>query len=187
MIYFISDLHFYHRNVINFGSRPFKDELEMNNKLIENWNSRVHESDSIYVLGDMFVRSKSLEEIENVLSKLNGKKYLIVGNHDRSWLKKYPSLKSYFKEVCEEKTIHYTEGGINRTVILSHYPKLEWEKYYRGSFHIFGHIHNKKDEPQLTYLRLQDKMFNAAVEVNNYKPVTFNELVINNKVFYNRE
>lgn len=187
MIYFISDTHFYHRNIITFGKRPFKDEQEMNQILVKNWNDTVTDQDTIYIVGDMFCRVKSKEEIENILKQLKGKKYLVIGNHDTSWLKKYPELKEYFKNCQEEYLLHYAEKGMQRTIILSHYPQLEWKNYYKGAYHIFGHIHNKKDEPQTTYLKLQNKMFNATVEINNYKPVTFEEIKKNNEIFYERE
>ena len=85
MIYFTADTHFGHENVIRFCSRPFSCAAEMDEALIENWNSRVKGNDTVYVLGDMFFRSVNFEEI---LKRLKGKKRLIVGNHDGSWMTK---------------------------------------------------------------------------------------------------
>ena len=78
---FTSDLHLGHRNVIKFCNRPFENEKEMNEKLIENWNSVVDEKDIIFVLGDTFWFNDS-HVIKKVLNKLNGIIYIIPGNHD---------------------------------------------------------------------------------------------------------
>lgn len=188
--YFISDPHFHHNNIIRFGNRPFKNTEEMNKALVENWNNRVNNGDTIYILGDLFCRVREKSEVEEILPKLKGIKHLILGNHDRSWLKNYPEMEKYFEEITPYKMLHYTErvgeNTENRRIVLCHFPILEWDGYYGGTYHIFVHIHNKLDDPQERYLRLQNRMFNAAVEINGYMPVTFSELVQNNKVFYNR-
>lgn len=186
LIYFISDMHFFHNNIINFAKRPFRNEKDMSDALIKNWNNKVSNNDGVYILGDMFVSRKDKEKIKEVLEKLNGKKYLILGNHDSVWINAYPEFKSYFKEISEKKKIHFKNNEKYISVIMTHHPMLEWDGYYKGHYHIFGHIHNKKDQPQLSYLKKQDMMFNACVEVNNYEPVNFNELVENNKKFYER-
>ena len=81
MIYFISDTHFYHKKIIKYVNRPFKDVEEMNNTLINNWNKRVKHKDEVYILGDFSFGNK--EQTLDLLNKLNGRKYLIKGNHDR--------------------------------------------------------------------------------------------------------
>ena len=100
--YYISDLHWSHRNILAFDNRPYFTIDEMNAALIHNWNSVVTSEDSVYVLGDMSWDTK--ENTLNMLSKLNGKKYLIRGNHDTEfqcsnkpsqgfvWIKDYVEL-----------------------------------------------------------------------------------------------
>src|SRR3990167_7246288 len=80
MIYFTADLHFGHKNIITFCNRPFAGTQEMNRALIDNWNSRVQKSDEVYLLGD--VSFAAAEYTKHMLEQLNGKIYLIKGNHD---------------------------------------------------------------------------------------------------------
>ena len=94
MIYFISDTHFYHSNIIKYCDRPFKDTNEMNETIINNWNSIVKNNDTIYHLGDFCLSTN--DEIKSIFNKLNGNKILIRGNHDRKSVKFYPDFLIYF-------------------------------------------------------------------------------------------
>lgn len=80
MIYFTSDLHFYHENVIKHENRPFSYVEEMNQTLINNWNKKVGVSDEVYILGD--VTMKGATYAKEILEQLNGYKYLIKGMID---------------------------------------------------------------------------------------------------------
>ena len=96
MIYFTSDLHLGHANIIRHCNRPFSSVEEMDETLIRNWAKRVKANDTVYVLGDlMFRNQKSPEEY---LSRLKGKKHLIIGNHDKDWIKKC-KLEDFFESV----------------------------------------------------------------------------------------
>lgn len=86
MIYFTADTHFGHYNAIRFCDRPFASAEEMDEAMIQNWNDRVTGNDTVYILGDMFFRSTNAE---GILKRLKGKKRLIVGNHDGSWMTKF--------------------------------------------------------------------------------------------------
>ena len=79
-VYFTSDTHFGHENIIKWCRRPYSSVEEMNEKLIENWNSVVGPDDIVFHLGDFAFGGSGLWK--EVLSRLNGKKYLIIGNHD---------------------------------------------------------------------------------------------------------
>lgn len=80
MNYYISDLHFGHKNILAFDNRPFFTLSEMQDTIISNWNSRVTKADNVYILGDMFWYN---EEAPDILDKLKGNKFLVLGNHDR--------------------------------------------------------------------------------------------------------
>ncbi len=117
MIYFTSDLHFYHDNIIKHTGRPFPNSEIMNDKLIENWNSKIQSVDEVYILGDLTM--KGPEYAEELLSRLKGIKHLIRGNHDR--FVRSPSFNRYlFKSVSDYKTITYNSTYF----ILCHYPFL---------------------------------------------------------------
>ena len=79
--FFTSDTHFGHANIINLCNRPFKDVNHMNDMLVENWNSVVTDDDTVFHLGDFALGGSAVWS--NVLSRLKGKIYLILGNHDR--------------------------------------------------------------------------------------------------------
>jgi calcineurin-like phosphoesterase family protein len=81
-IFFTSDLHFGHTNVLNFDNRPFATVDEMNAEIVRRWNEKVSKDDTVYVLGDM-IWKKSAKDAANVIRSLNGKIVLIKGNHDR--------------------------------------------------------------------------------------------------------
>ena len=80
MIYFIADTHFNHTNIIKYCNRPFNNTHEMNEYIIQKWNSVVKKDDTVYHLGD--VGFGSLQEVKNLVERLNGTKILLRGNHD---------------------------------------------------------------------------------------------------------
>ena len=110
-IYFTSDLHFSHTNVIDFCERPFKTIEEMDEHIIKKWNKRVKDCDIVYVLGDVqwFIKKT------DILPRLKGTKILIRGNHDR---KASFMVKRGFDFAVEEAVIMIA----GQRVRLSHYP-----------------------------------------------------------------
>ena len=175
MILYTADLHFGHANVIRFDSRPFADVDEMDQMLIKNWNERVLPADDIYIVGDLCYRGTNPPEW--YLRQLAGKKHLICGNHDGVILKNSKAL-SYFESV--EQIADINDEG--RRVILCHYPMAEWNGFFRGSWHVYGHIHNRKNDAYQVMSKM-DHALNAGCMINNYMPVSFNELVKNNETF----
>ena len=174
MIYYTADLHIGHENILKLSNRPFSTIEEMNETLVINWNSVVTDSDDVYICGDMFYRS--VEEPKKYLERMKGKKHLIRGNHDK-WLKDESNHK-YFEEITYYKEI----SDMGNRVILFHYPILEWNAYFRGSYHIFGHIHNNTDNDTFIALKRLERALNAGVDANNFFPVTLEKLIVNNGV-----
>ena len=171
---YTADSHLGHFNVIKHDGRPFSSLEEMNETLIKNHNNRVSNSDDVYLGGDLFFREKNPERY---LKRLNGKLHLAVGNHDKYWLKNH-ELRKYFVEIND--IIHIEEGS--DTIIMCHYPMAEWDGYYRGTWHIYAHIHNNLNEA-FEIMKNKEKALNAGCMINGYMPVTFEELKINNKLF----
>ena len=134
-IWFISDTHFNHANVIRYCNRPFKSVGEMNQTIINNWNSVVSDEDTVFFLGD-FIFGK-YEDFANFTKALKGHKHFIIGNHDGAVLKNDKAL-SYFEEV--DKIMHIIDG--KNHICLCHFPIAEWNGYYKGHYHIYAHIHN---------------------------------------------
>ena len=175
MIYYTSDLHFGHRNVISFDKRPFADIDEMDQCLINNWNARIRPEDTVYILGDFCY--KGGRATKWYLQQLKGRKVLIVGNHDGKTLQDSETMK-YFEDA--RPMMHVTDG--DKQICLCHFPIAEWNGYYHGSWHIYGHIHNRKNETY-EFMRTREKALNAGCMINNYAPATFSELLQNNQNF----
>lgn len=171
MNYFISDLHLGHKNVLKYDNRPFSSIEEMDEFIISNWNDRVNENDHVYIIGDICFGNNPAK----YLKRLNGKKHLIIGNHDGEIIKK---CRDYFESIDYYKEIE-VDG---KHIVLCHYPMAEWNGLFRGYYHIYGHIHNALND---TYymMKKRDLALNAGCMINNYKPVTLGELIKNNYKF----
>ena len=155
MNYYISDLHFFHRNVTgegtNFDKRPFATMEEMHETIKENWNNRVTGSDHVYILGDMCWRHD--ESSISLVAQLKGQKSLILGNHDQPKDQRYRQL---FNEIVPYKELDDVIDGKKYGVVLSHFPIAFWNhqhKYTRdGNEHkrwaiqLYGHVHNSVEE-----------------------------------------
>lgn len=175
MIFFISDTHFGHNNIIEFSNRPYNNIEEMNKDFIERWNSKVkNNKDIVYVLGDMFFRA---DNEEYILSQLNGEKHLIVGNHDGSWMTKFDANK-YFKSI--NTLLETSIGHVGAS--LCHYPLVTW-KHQKKTYMIHGHIHNETEFDFWPLIYSNPRILNAGVDVNGFEPVTLEELIKNNDTF----
>ena len=177
MTYFTSDQHFGHFNIIRLSHRPFASADEMDEAMIAKWNAKVKSADTIYVLGDLFFRSANVEPI---LKRLNGRKHLVLGNHDHSWTGKV-RLGDYFASVQTMKEI----DACGAPATLCHYPMLSYPQARRG-YMIYGHIHNNTGDDYWPLIMRRPRMLNAGVDVNGFEPVTFEELVANNARFRQR-
>ena len=180
MDYFVADLHFGHSNIIKLCNRPYSSIEEMNEAFISNWNKKIKKrADTVYIVGDFaWEKAQPLE----FLKWLNGRKVLITGNHDKKWLKSF-DCSEYFEQI-----VPYLEIRSNNVdITLCHYPMLEWKNSRKfGSkklgFHVHGHIHNRYRE-EYKSLFLLPHALNAGVDVNDFSPVTFDELIKNNEKY----
>lgn len=160
MIFFTSDLHIHHTNIIKYCQRPFNSVEEMDNTIINNWNLVVAQDDSVWVLGD-FTMSNDKIFINRTLSRLNGNKYLVTGNHDSSACKSSVS----WKEVHE-----LTHISVEReTLVLCHYSMRVWYKSHHGAWHLYGHSHGSLPEEN-------NLSFDVGVDAWNYTPVSFKQI-----------
>ncbi len=175
MIFFTSDCHFGHENILKLCSRPFDSVKEMNEALIANWNQKVKGNDTVYILGDMFYRYHG--DCADILRRLKGKKRLVLGNHDTSWTGR-TDLAKYFLSVEPMQEVS-VQG---RLAILCHYPLVTWKKE-QTSLMIHGHIHNDTARDFWPLLAARENVLNAGCEVNGYAPVTLDELMENNRTF----
>lgn len=186
-IYFTSDTHFGHEFVVR-NEFPHLTIKEYNDMLVENWNSKVTKKDIVFILGDMFYKCPE-EDIGDILGRLKGDKVLIFGNHD-SWFFNYPKFQRHFRYAQSDMLLGIDDGNDNfKTMHLYHYPILEWDGYMKGApyYMIHGHTHNLARGVVFKYMKETDRLLNAYVGINNWYPVTFEELVKNNEIFKDQE
>lgn len=179
VIYFTSDLHFGHRNVIKFCNRPFSDEKEMQTALIENWNNTVRDNDIVFVLGDTFWFNDS-RTIKKVLAQLKGKCiYILPGNHDEFTY--YHRVKDPRIILCQDISVVWISKNnkIVTEIWLSHYPMMTWPHRERGAIQLFGHIHSQlgKTEGVDQDLPLHWNQLDVGCDRWNYKPVSLDKLL----------
>ena len=126
MIYFTSDLHLGHKNIIKLCHRPFASLEEMDETLVSNWNQVVTNGDTVYIVGDLMFRTQN--HPSDVLRRLRGKKNLILGNHDRGWLNKteaadfFKSVESYSEKrlVVKDSLITAADASSWLASLISH-------------------------------------------------------------------
>jgi len=175
MIYYISDTHFGHKNILSMDHRPFSTIEEMDDALIQLWNERVTNEDDVYIVGDFAFRNGKTASW--YLQRLVGRKHLIVGNHDLITIQDKKAME-HFVSVEKMKLI----ADNDRTVSLCHFPVAEWNGKRRGGYHVFGHLHCRRDEV-FDFMSRFDHALNAGCMLNGYRPVTLDELIENNLRF----
>ena len=169
-LFFTSDTHFGHRNIIKYCQRPFSCIEEMDDALIANWNRVVGKDDIIFHLGDFAMGGSA--EWSRLLQKLNGKIYLILGNHD---LKTIGAGFSRLEGVAMQMLIN-VKGQI---IYLNHYPFLCYGGAYRNTWQLYGHVHTGPANRGLDAPRLKMMLptqYDVGVDNNNYIPVSFEQV-----------
>ena len=197
MRYYIADLHFFHEGLNdNMDCRGFLSVEEMNAYVLERWNAKVRPGDDVVILGD--VSLGNAEQTSGLLRQLNGRLYLIEGNHDHvirhrkfdaslfQWIRPYEELRDN-----------------KRKVVLSHYPIFCYNGQYRKGEHgepltymLYGHVHNTQDEvlvnrfihlTRQTMYRARGadqaepipcQMINCFCMFSDYTPLTLDEWIV---------
>lgn len=188
MIWFTSDNHFYHKNIIRLSNRPFADLTEMHEAFIEDWNKKVKPTELVYVIGDFSFSSTG--PTKKIMDRLLGKKILIKGNHD---MPAHKMLAAGFDEVHENIFIEL--GG--HKVFLSHYPyhpMIAYGKYPNET--VIGYPVGYKIDSRYLHKRIVDdgqswlvhghvhgawkqngRQINVGVDVWDYKLVSHEKLI----------
>ena len=135
-VYFTSDTHFYHSNIIGFCKRLFKNVEDMNETLIENWNQVVSQDDIVFHLGDFCMGGS--HEWTKILNRLNGKIYLVLGNHDLKNIRQ--GYTSRFELTSMQMHIEVDK----QKIYLNHCPLLCYGGAYGNTWQLFGHVHTSK-------------------------------------------
>jgi calcineurin-like phosphoesterase family protein len=159
--FYTADLHFWHANIIVYSKRPFRNAPQMNAKLIENWNSVVTDKDDIYIVGDFGFGP--LDRLKAILSQLNGRKHLILGNHDNEKWSDY--IRAGFASVQRYLFLNIPSIG---PVGFAHDPSccivdlsVPW---------VCGHLHQQFEK--------MNNCVNAGVDVRNLTPVSEEDMIV---------
>lgn len=156
-----ADTHFGHGNILNYENRPFSSILDMDEGMIERWNSVVHtDGDKVFVLGDFSFHPK--ERTKNIMRRLNGRKTLIMGNHDRGRTVKW------WRDVGFAEVYRYPI--IYGNLIFSHEPMERVGKY----LYLYGHVHGNP-----RYATFHKNSICVSTERWNYTPVELQSLLYN--------
>lgn len=167
-VFLTSDHHFFHSRIIGYCNRPFQNEADMNTELISRWNLSIENDDVVFHIGDLSAGiGKRSEELQQIISDLNGQKFLIRGNHDHQPDEWY--LQSGFKKVFDFVNL----GG----VLLVHYPLqvaiergLKLDNAAIVDHVIHGHTHTVDTADH-------ENHFNVAVDRHNFAPVTYEKAI----------
>lgn len=182
-MFFTSDTHFCHSNIIKYCKRPFANIAENDEEIIRRWNEKVPEDGIVFHLGD--VAFGDPERVDNILERLNGTIYLVIGNHD--WRRVVNNHKWRFEMMTQQ--INMKIG--KRHIILNHYPMLAFSGAWRGedaTYQLFGHVHTSPytdeglDQQRMKYLFTSQ--YDVGVDNNNFTPVSWKEVdqIINNQM-----
>lgn len=169
MIWFTSDLHLGHANVIRHNSRPFSSVGQMDAALIAAINDRVSMVDTLYVLGD-FSMSVTLDQVRAYRSRIVCQDVRLVrGNHDKHF---DGDGTSPFSEECDYVELFHG----HRRICCMHYPILAWREMERDALMLHGHVHS--DASQNRANRAAGILrYDVGVDANDYAPVSIDKVV----------
>lgn len=196
MIYFTSDDHFGHENIIGYCKRPYKNAKEMGKALIYEWNSVIGQEDKIYQLGDFTLGDE--HAARDYFHRLNGQIF-VLGNpwhHDSRWLPAVNQMNTsgkmaktglapFYSATHNLVTIlppihvlefpEYGTGGHSQALVLCHYPLAVWDRKHYGAWHLFGHSHGQHQNGGFS--------FDVGVDCNQYRPVSLGGVVRQMKAY----
>jgi len=169
-LFFTSDTHYSHENIIKYSNRPFANADEMNEAMIANWNKTVSKSDIVWHLGDVAFE-KDRNKLIGILERLNGEKHLIWGNHERA-LKSVPWSR-YFHTANDMRVLNVPpdqNDGKAQRIVLCHYAMRVWDQSHYGTWQLYGHSHGTlPDDPNLLAC-------DVGVDCWDYTPVSMAQL-----------
>ena len=180
MIYLSSDLHFSHNRDFVYEARGFQTVEDMNEAIIERFNSVITKNDELYVLGDLCLGGGGAEAVsanKALIERLNGTLHIILGNHDsQRRIEMYQECKNVesidYATVIKYKKYHF---------YLSHYPtltgNLEKESLKQMTLGLFGHTHQKEH-----FFRDLPYMYNVGVDAHNCYPVLLDNILAEMKL-----
>ena len=179
-VFFTSDTHFGHQNIIRFCNRPWATIQEHDQALIDNWNDTVPEDAVVFHLGDFCYKGGGFPTIQHLKGLLRGQIVLIRGNHDPDTRKRQniQNLQQLFAGVYDQLEIT-VEG---QRILMNHFPLLTWPHAYgeHPTWQIFGHVHLRKgitgSDAFIVEQCCRPTQYEVGVDLNGYRPISFHRL-----------
>lgn len=167
--FYIADTHFNHGRILGMQPRPFESIEQHDETIIARWNAVVGENDVVYHLGDFAMGLNNADRIRWIFSRLNGRKYLVYGNHDiRRDGELHPTVAGLDWAARPEALMFVKDEG--QQVVLSHYAQRCWQGRPNGAWHFYGHAHGR--------LPSEGRSRDVGVDLPDvdFRPRTFREL-----------
>lgn len=140
--FYTSDTHFCHTNILHMQPRPFDSIEQHDETMISRWNAVVGPDDIVYHLGDFAMGLNDADRIRGIFNRLNGRKYLVYGNHDlRRDGDLHPTIAGLDWAARPEALMFVRDEG--QHVVLSHYAQRAWQGHLKGHWHFYGHAHGR--------------------------------------------
>lgn len=183
-----SDFHWGHRNIARYDNRPWNNTEDMEHDMIELWNKTVAPDDMVYLLGDV-VWSNKYEEWVRIFSQLNGKKFIVKGNHDKTEILNELKKNGYIEGWSNQEVVQDPgANGKSRYVVLNHSPMPFFvNMHHDNTYHLYGHVHISWDAQCIKHLRKQIediylhevRMYNVGCMIRgmDYAPRTLDEII----------
>ena len=168
-IWFTSDTHFGHANIIQHCARPYRNAGHMDDALVAHWNSRVGVDDEVFHLGDLFWNMPP-DALRALRARLNGRIHLVPGNHDHPETLLSEGLVDSVLPQIHELVVQPATAKSRTTLVLCHYPLEEWNRLHRGAIHLHGHCHGRLPARDLRRL-------DVGVDVHQYRPIALKEIL----------
>jgi len=171
-LFFSSDEHFFHDNIIKYCNRPFHNATEMNEALISNWNNVVPEDGNVFMAGD-FIHTGRIETVQNIIDRLNGKIWWILGNH--CYQSKHD--RKIISDMVDGRQMDVAtvliKNDNDQRLFISHYPHLYWT---RDTWHLHGHIHSGPNSTSSEKAPFHATRYDIGCDNNLYKPISYQEV-----------
>jgi len=142
-IHFTADLHHGHDAIVEICGRLCSKEYH-EKWIVESFNSCVLKKHTVYLIGDISFAHRP--DANRFIGRLNGNKFLILGNHDKSL-----EHSTQFTQITQIKDFTYSRFGLNIHIVLCHYPLASWNRKIHGSWHLYGHVHGRFENTGLSY------------------------------------
>ena len=178
-IFFISDFHLFHANVLRFDKRPFNDVHEMHDYIVKKWNETVSENDVVFFLGDLsFAKSNEKQGVIDIINSLNGTIHFVLGNHDKFDEIKKLNRFSSINDLAQIRITHnLNDESVETSIECFHYPIYSWDKAHHGSIHLHGHTHGNLHHGETLDYYTNRRVMDVGCMLIDYTPISYKEVI----------